>query len=104
MVTENAEKLIPAGSYPGKVRMVSKTNIVQSSGGQLGKKGDFLLEIADVPKHSDILIHPSNNVKSTEGYVVAGRIDSKDRTSFTAIDSVAFKLRLHFYGRDTPNF
>ena len=71
-VTENAEKLIPAGIYPGKVRMASEKSIVQSAGGRLGQKGDFLLEIANVPKRSDILIRPSTNAKSPEGCVAAG--------------------------------
>jgi hypothetical protein len=102
-VTENAEKLIPAGTYHGKVRMTSDQRIVQSAGGRLGLKGDFLLEIADVPGRSDILFHPNSKLKCPEGCVRAGVADSGARGIFAAKDSVAAKLRLHFYGTDTPN-
>lgn len=56
-----------------------------------------------MPGRSDVLIYPGKDAKSPEGCVVAGGSESRPNGPFTVKDSAVFKLRLHFYGTNTPN-
>lgn len=99
---ENAEKKIPAGVYKGVLRATSMKNFVQGPGAKLGKSGDFLLEIAGVPKRTDILIHAGNKPEHSEGCVMLGPATKNSAGEPIAPDALK-KLRLLFYdGEDSP--
>jgi len=100
---ENAEKKIPAGTYKGVLRSKSMKNFVQGPGARLGKTGDFLLEIAGVPKRTDILIHAGNKPEHSEGCIMLGPATKNLDGEPIAPDGLK-KLRLLFYdGEDSPS-
>lgn len=69
---ENADKMIPKGTYKGVLRYASGKNFVQGPGGVLGHSGDFLVEVAEVPHRTDILFHAGNKKEHSEGCILCG--------------------------------
>jgi len=101
---ENAEKRIPAGTYKGVLRTKSMKNFVQGPGGCLDKTGDFLLEVADVPKRTDILFHAGNKPEHSEGCIMMGPARRDAGTGEWIAPEALRKLRLLFYdGKDKPS-
>jgi hypothetical protein len=101
-VYENDEKKIPAGTYKGVVRTTSGKNFVQGPGGKLGKSGDFLLEIGGVPGRTDILLHPGNKKEHSLGCVLGGPAGKDPKSGDPVAPEALRKLRLAFFGTDTP--
>lgn len=99
-VYENEKKMIPAGIYPGRRRFTSTKHFVQSAGGRMEKSGDFLLEIGDVPKRTDILIHPGDKPEDSEGCLLAGPAKTIGKAVYAP--DLLKELRLYFYGTNTP--
>ncbi|MBN9117584.1 MAG: hypothetical protein J0I06_00150 [Planctomycetes bacterium] len=99
-VYENPKFVIPVGEYKGGLRTKSGKNYFQGSGGVMGEKGDFLLEVVGVPKRTDILIHPGNKPEHSEGSILTGAVIEKGTTR--SAPTVLKALRLHFYGEDKP--
>lgn len=100
---ENAEKKIPAGTYKGVLRYRSNKNFVQGPGGKLGKTGDFLLEVAGVPRRTDILFHAGNKPEHSEGCIMCGPATKDARTGQPLAPDTLKQLRLLFYdGVDMP--
>jgi hypothetical protein len=100
---ENADKTIPAGTYKGVLRTKSMKNFVQGPGGKLGKSGDFLMELAGVPKRTDILFHAGNKPEHSEGCIMCGPATKDPKTGDPVAPETLKKLRLLFYETDTPN-
>jgi hypothetical protein len=105
-VYEHPEKKIaasPAGTpYGGALRQKSDHNFVQNPGGQLGMKGDFLLEITGVKGRTNILFHPGNKPEHTEGCILCGPA-MRDKAGIPFAPETLKKLRLAFYdGKDNP--
>jgi hypothetical protein len=99
---ENPKKKLPAGTYKGVLRTKSNKKFVQGPGGKLGKTGDFLLEVAGVPKRSDILFHAGNKPEHSEGCILCGPA-TKDKHGDPVAPKALKKLRLLFYdGADMP--
>lgn len=100
---ENEEKQIPAGTYRGVLRYTSSKNFVQGPGGKLGKTGDFLIEVAGVPKRTDILFHAGNKPEHSEGCIMLGPATRDPKTGDPMAPEALKKLRLLFYdGVDSP--
>jgi hypothetical protein len=100
---ENAEKKVPAGTYKGVLRHKSTKNFVQGPGGRLGKTGDFLLEVAGVPKRTDILFHAGNKREHSEGCIMLGAASHDPKSGDPVAPEALKKLRLLFYdGNDSP--
>lgn len=100
---ENTAKLIPSGKYNGVLRYSSSKNFVQGPGGKLGKTGDFLIEIADVPSRKHILFHAGNKPEHADGCVMLGPATIPDDGSQPVAPATLRKLRLLFYdGKDKP--
>jgi hypothetical protein len=100
---ENAERKIPAGTYKGVLRYRSNKNFVQGPGGKLGKTGDFLLEVAGVPRRTDILFHAGNRPEHSEGCIMCGPATRDPKTGQPLAPEALKQLRLLFYdGVDMP--
>lgn len=99
---ENASYLIPAGTYRGHLRYVSQKNFVQGPKGEIGRKGDFLIEVAGVSERTDILLHGGNAPGHSTGCILLGAIPKKDGKPTVPDDHPLRRLRLLFYGTDEP--
>jgi hypothetical protein len=100
---ENNDLKIPAGSYKGTIRYNSGRNFVQSELGSMSKKGDFLLEVSNVPNRTAILLHPGNLPKHSLGCILLGPVNKgPDGAVAISNDHPLRKLRLAFYGADEP--
>jgi hypothetical protein len=100
---ENEEKKIPAGKYKGRLRYTSGKNFVQGPGGKLGRSGDFLLEVGDVPGRTDILFHAGNKKEHSEGCIMLGPATQNAKGDRIAPEPLK-KLRLLFYdNQDMPS-
>ena len=106
-VYERADKHVPAGSYKAHMRYESGKNHVQGPGGTLGKKGDFLIELdtftAGGKKWEVIQFHAGNKPDHSDGCVLCGPATTDDKTKQKIAPDTLKKLRLKFYGTDTPN-
>jgi len=102
---ENAALKIAAGSYPGCLRYVSGHNFVQGPAGAMAQHGDFLFEVANVPGRSSMLFHGGNKAKHSRGCVLLGAVgkDPKTHHGVLSPEHPLRKLRLLFYGNDSPN-
>ena len=106
---ENPTKKIAAGTYRGLLRYQSDHNFVQQSCGQISRKGDFLLEVADV-KGSDgkprtnILFHPGARPSNSAGCVLFGarKFDASGQPLPLDPNDTLVKIRRAFYGTDDP--
>jgi hypothetical protein len=101
---ENADLKIPAGLYSGVVRYWSGHNFVQGPFGQLGKTGDFLLEVDSVSGRPNILLHGGNRPYQSTGCILLGAVQKlPDGTASVTADHPLYRLRREFYGSDIPN-
>ncbi|HEX7890726.1 MAG TPA: hypothetical protein VF522_15305 [Ramlibacter sp.] len=107
---ENPALKIAAGVYRGTLRYESNHNFVQGSCGEIGRQGDFLLEVsgvkaADGAKRTDILFHPGFKPSHSKGCVLFGarQRDAAGNPKPLSPDEPLVKLRRAFYGTDTPN-
>jgi hypothetical protein len=101
---ENADKLILPSIYKGKIRYVSQKSFVQGPMGELGQRGDFLLEVSDVKGRTDILFHAGNKPYQSSGCILLGPV-GRDPTTLTPTlprDHPLRQLRTLFYGTDDP--
>jgi hypothetical protein len=102
---ENDKLAIKAGVYTGILQKDNKTSIVLGPDGQLGTKGDFLIQLP-VPKREDIFLIYGDQVAQSNGSIMLGAPVTKGGISF-APD--AYKtMRLLFYEQNntpmlTPN-
>src|SRR5687768_11743705 len=75
---ENDDFKISEGAYKGFMRYNSGHNFVQSALGKMSKKGDFLLEVSNVPGkqipklRTDILLHAGNLPIHSKGCILLG--------------------------------
>lgn len=104
---ERDDLRIGAGSYKGLLRYWSKRGFAQGSFGTYGHEGDFLLEIANVGKRTDLLFHGGNKPWHSKGCILLGAVD-KDKEFNTNIpylneNHTLIKLRRLFYGTDVPD-
>ncbi|MCC6742660.1 MAG: hypothetical protein IT175_02255 [Acidobacteria bacterium] len=102
---ENADLKIPAGTYAGALRYWSGHNFVAGPFGTIGKEGDFLLEVTGVTGRRDILFHGGNKPQHSTGCIMLGPVGKDPATSIPSLDAdhPLRKLRLLFYGTDTPS-
>lgn len=107
---ENERYKIPVGEYKGYIRYISDRNRVQNPFGILAKQGDFYLEVANVKglsgkDRTNILFHGGNKPEHSLGCILLGPVkkDKKTGTAYLDDDHPLRKLRLLFYGTDTPN-
>lgn len=101
---ENKKYMIPPGSYNGVMRYVSSHGHVQGPGGEMGNQGDFLIEVANVKKRTNILLHGGNKPKHSLGCILLGAVNkTKDGKKFVPDSAPLARLRKLFYGTDSPN-
>ncbi len=101
---ENEAKAISAGTYRGVIRTRSMKNFVQGPGGRLGRTGDFLLEVADVPHRTDILFHPGNRPEHSDGCILGGPATTDPATGDHIAPPTLKSMRLAFFdGHDNPD-
>lgn len=102
---ENCFYSMPEGTYPGRIRYVSKKGFVLGGNprqwttagvNKLKHAGDFLLEMA-VPGHENVLFHPGNKSLHVCGCVALGPA-SRDHT--VPVWSALMSLRKQFYNLD----
>lgn len=100
---ENNDLKIPTGSYKGLMRYNSGHNFVQNEYGRMSKKGDFLLEVSNVPGYTNILLHSGNKPEHSQGCILMGAAN-KGPEGGVSIDQnhPLRKIRLAFYGTDEP--
>lgn len=109
---ENPEMMISAASYSGYIRYYSPTaksgGHTQGPFGVLGRKGDFLLEVADATADEDnapktnILFHGGIRPSDSQGCIMLGPVKRKNRVRYLADSDPLRQLRLAFYGTDLP--
>lgn len=106
---ENEKLCVQPGKYKGLLRYSSAAGHVTGPFGTIGKKGDFLLEISGVKwtdgkKRSHILFHGGTKPKHSKGCVLLGPVHRDGQGKrYLKPESVLRKLRLAFYGTETPN-
>lgn len=98
---ENADLKIPTGEFGGLMRYSSPNGLVQGPDGQLGKVGDFLIEVANVPGRSNILFHSGNKPKHSKGCILLGPVTKTEQGKIAP--EPLQELRRLFYGRNNPN-
>ena len=101
---ENDDLKVPAGSYVGRLRYRSDHNFVQGPFGLMSKTGDFLVELVGAKDRTNILFHGGNKPKHSKGCVLLGPVvkDKATNTGFVGGEHALRKLRLKFYGSETP--
>ncbi len=104
---ENAAKRIPAGTYKGYIRYISGKNFVQGPLNSIATVGDFLLEVADVKEpdgraRTNILFHGGSKPSESAGCIMLGPVPKRDGVPIVPADHPLAKLRMLFYGTDTP--
>jgi hypothetical protein len=102
---ENNDLKIPSGNYKGNMRYNSGKGFVQNPFGSLGKEGDFLLEVTGVSGRTNILFHSGNKPSHSQGCILLGPVN-RDISGCAYIDEFhpLRKLRILFYGSETPNY
>jgi hypothetical protein len=98
---ENAELRIPAGTYKGLLKYISKKGHVAGPLGMLGNEGDFLIDI-DVQGRSGILFHGGNRPWHSTGCILLGAVSKRDGVKFLPDDHPLRALRKAFYGKEMP--
>ncbi|MHB8873587.1 MAG: DUF5675 family protein [Myxococcaceae bacterium] len=98
---EREGRMVPPGTYLGKLRSGADKEIVQGTGGRLAQGGDFLLEISGVPGRTAILFHTGTEPRHSDGCVLLGPAQW-DPDKRVAQDQPLFKLRRAYYGADNP--
>lgn len=104
---ENKDSLVKTGTYKGLMRYVSKKGFVTGPFGTIGQKGDFLIEIDKAPSmygriKSDVLLHTGFLPRHSKGCILLGPVSGPKSARFIADDHALRKLRLKFYGEETP--
>ena len=106
---ENNDVKITPGMYKGLMRYSSSRNFVQGPGGIMGQEGDFLLEASGVrgptgESRTAILLHGGNKAHHSQGCILLGPVgrSSIGQAEITK-EHPLYKLRLAFYGTDTPD-
>jgi Family of unknown function (DUF5675) len=104
---ENASLRIPAGIYKGVLRYWSPKGFAQGPFGELGKTGDFLLEVADVKApngtpRTDILFHGGDKPHQSQGCILLGPVVKTAKGGVVDDKHPLRILRLKFYGTDSP--
>lgn len=102
---ENDDLKVPAENYNGIMRYNSGKGFVQNPFGGLGMEGDFLLEVSGVPGRTNILFHSGNKPEHSKGCILLGPVN-KDISGSAFLDEnhPLRKLRVLFYGSETPNY
>lgn len=104
---ENDALKIPAGRYSGILRSFSPEgkNFVQGDFGTIGKSGDFLIEVANVPGRTAILFHGGNKPHHSRGCILLGPVSKDPKTHIPHLeyDHPLRRLRRLFYGTESPN-
>ena len=101
---ENVDTQILPGEYKGVLRYVSGKNFVQGPIGELGQKGDFLLEVSGPAGRTNILFHGGNKAYQSTGCILLGPVGRDPSTLVPTVgpDHPLRKLRKAFYGSDNP--
>lgn len=106
-VFERADKRMPAGTYKAHLRYESGKNHVQGPGGVLGKRGDFLVELDAITiagkKWEFVQFHAGDKPEHSDGCVLGGAATTDNKSKEKIAPETLKKLRLKFYGTDTPN-
>ncbi len=102
---ENCDKRIESGIYRGLIRYCSDKLFVQNPFGTLAKEGDFLLEVKDSKqKRTGLLFHAGNRAEQSTGCILLGPFDrGLDGSAYLGENHPLRKLRILFYGTETPN-
>lgn len=103
---ERYDLRISPGIYPGFIRYVSEKHAIGPFG-QIGEKGDFLLEIGDVEwsdgkKRTNLLFHAGNKVKHSQGCIMLGPVSRENGVRYLKSGHTLSKLREAFYGKEVP--
>jgi hypothetical protein len=61
------------------------------------------LEVAGVPKRSDILFHAGNKKEHSLGCILCGPVTRDPKTDERIAPDVLRQLRLMYFGTDTPD-
>lgn len=100
---ENNDLKIKAGDYKGVMRYFSPKGFAQNPFGNLGKEGDFLLEVSNVQSRTNILFHTGNKPEHSTGCILLGPVNKTiDGSRYVNEDHPLYKLRILFYGTNTP--
>lgn len=104
---ENEDLKIARGEYRGIMRYVSGRNFVQGPMGVMANTGDFLLEVGGVAGRSHLLFHGGTKPWHSRGCILLGAVHKNssaegDVKRFVPDDNALRKLRLAYYGTDTP--
>jgi hypothetical protein len=106
---ENEDYRIVPGSYKGVMRYQSQKYFVQGPNGKMDNTGDFLLEISGVKdwkgrSRDSLLFHGGTKPEHSEGCILLGAVSkSKNGKRYINESHPLYKLRLMFYGTETPN-
>ena len=105
---ENDDLKIPAGTYKGLMRYTSQKGFVQGEGGAMANEGDFLIEASNVSdgtrRRTNILLHGGDKPQHSQGCILLGAVGRAPDGHVQVSESHPLrKLRLAFYGTDTPN-
>ena len=105
---ENKDSLVKADKYRGLMRYYSQRGFVTGPFGTIGNIGDFLLEIDSAYSQTgriktNVLFHCGFLPKHSKGCIWLGAVSGPKSARFIADDHALRKLRLKFYGTETPN-
>lgn len=105
---ENNKLKIRPGRYPGYLRYVSNAGHVTGPLGNIGKEGDFLMEVGSVTwsdgrSRSNLLFHGGNKPHHSKGCIMLGAVSKdNDGKRYLPASHTLSKLREAFYGTDNP--
>jgi hypothetical protein len=106
---ENPSLKISAGTYRGVLRYQGDHNFVQTSCGQMSRKGDFLLEVtgvkgSDGQPRTNILFHPGALPSNSRGCILFGarKFDSNHQPLPLERTDTLVRIRQAFYNTDNP--
>jgi hypothetical protein len=97
-------KAIPAWAYRCVVRARSMKNSVQGPGSRRGQTGDFLPNVAGLPRRTDIPLHPGSRPEHSDGCFLGdtATTDPADGDGFAPLTLKSLRLAF-FDGHDNPN-
>ncbi|MEQ9309847.1 MAG: hypothetical protein RLN90_10360 [Balneolaceae bacterium] len=105
---ENNNLKVRPGRYPGFLRYISNAGHVTGPLGNIGKNGDFLLEIGSVTwsdgrNRSNLLFHGGDKPHQSKGCIMLGPVSrDSDGNRYLPPTHTLSKLRKEFYGTDNP--
>lgn len=106
---ENDGLKISEGKYPGFLRYISQSGHVTGPLGNIGKVGDFLLEVGNVKwtdgkTRSNILFHGGNKPQHSKGCIMLGAVPrDTNGNRYLPDNHTLSKVRKKFYETDNPN-